>query len=527
VRSEAGFYSQAAMRRLIAPQSVAIVGASARPGSFGAEVRENCRRFDGRLYLVNPAYSVVGEERCYASLAELPETPDCVVVTVKRELVEDVISECVTLGVGAAIVFASGYAEVRDEARKAEQRRLADAARRGGLLLAGPNTNGSSNFVNGAVLTFSPEMALDAPTSNAVGVVSQSGAVGYAAGQAMRRGVNLSHVLVCGNSADVDVADYVAYLAKDDGCAAIVCMVEGLDDPARLVRAAELAREADKPLIMFKAGRGEVAAAATLSHTGSIAGSHQAYVAALENAGAIFVEDHEALLDTAAFLAKAPPPRSGGVAVATASGGWGVILAEPSAAARPRGGSAGGDRPGVRLSREPVRRHRPDPRQSRVLRRDRKRAPRRGLLRRAGLAAAVDDPAHRRGLREDVRDGRRRRPRPGQDRLHGLVHPVAGGPGRGLGRAQRCGGGVPLRPALFRRDHRLEAPGGGPGRAHRTTNRPAGGGAGGRDGARAARRFADSAHRRARGQADPGRLRRGRRRRARRGGSGRGGAGRA
>jgi acetyl-CoA synthetase len=275
----------------------------------------------------------VGEERCYASLADLPETPDCVVVAVKRELVEDVISECVALGVGAAIVFASGYAEVRDEARKAEQRRLADAAQGGGLLLAGPNTNGSSNFVNGAVLTFSPEMALDAPTANAVGVVSQSGAVGYAAGQAMRRGVNLSHVLVCGNSADIDVADYVAYLAKDDDCAAIVCMVEGLDDPVRLVRAAELAREADKPLVMFKAGRGEVAAAATLSHTGSIAGSHQAYVAALENASAIFVEDHEALLDTAAFLAKAPPPRSGGVAVATASGGWGVILADQAEAA--------------------------------------------------------------------------------------------------------------------------------------------------------------------------------------------------
>ncbi len=322
-------YSHAEMARLCAPKSVAIVGASPRAGSFGENVRNNCAGYEGDLYLVNPGYEEVGGQRCYPSLSDLPVVPDSVVITVKRELVQAVIEECVELGVGGAIVFASGFAEVGIPERAEEQRKLVETARKGGVLVAGPNTVGSSNFVNGALLTFSPDMLILPPTPTAaVGVVSQSGAVGYAQAQAMHHGANLSHMLVCGNSADVDIADYVGYLAEEPTCAAVVCMIEGMDDPQRLVTAAKKVRDAGKPLILFKAARGEIGAAAAMSHTGSMAGSHKSYVAALEAVGAIFIDDQDALLDTASFLAKAGTPSSEGVAIITSSGGWGIICAD-------------------------------------------------------------------------------------------------------------------------------------------------------------------------------------------------------
>jgi acetyl-CoA synthetase len=325
-------YSWSDLRRLVDPRTVAIVGASPTPGSFGDNVLKNCAGFDGEILLVNPGYERIGERPCHRSLAELPTTPDHVIVAVKRELVLPVLEECGARGVGGVTVFASGYGEL-GEAGRAEQDALAEAARRGGFRLAGPNTVGSSNFVSGALLTFSPEIPQARARPNAVGLVSQSGAVGYAAAQAVRRGVNVSHMLICGNSADVDVADYVAYLAADPACAVIVCMLEGLGAPRRLVLAARAAREAGKPLVMFKAARGERGAAAAVSHTGAMAGAHDLYVAALEAEGAIFVSDHEALLDTASFLAKAGPPRGGDVAILTASGGWGIILADEAEAA--------------------------------------------------------------------------------------------------------------------------------------------------------------------------------------------------
>lgn len=325
-------YSWAELRRLVDPQVVAIVGASPTPGSFGDNVLKNCAGFDGEILLVNPGYDRIGERPCYPGLAALPKTPDHVIVAVKRELVLPVLEACGALGVGGATVFASGYGEL-GEAGRAEQDALAAAARRGGFRLAGPNTVGSSNFVSGGLLTFSPEIPQMRARPKAVGLVSQSGAVGYAAAQAVRRGVNVSHMLICGNSADVDVADYVSYLAAEPACAVIVCMLEGLEAPRRLVLAARAAREAGKPLVMFKAARGERGAAAAISHTGAMAGAHDLYVAALEAEGAIFVTDHEALLDVASFLAKAGPPRGGEVAILTASGGWGIILADEAEAA--------------------------------------------------------------------------------------------------------------------------------------------------------------------------------------------------
>ena len=322
-------YRRAQLERLLSPRSIAIVGASARSGSFGERTQRNLAGFAGRLHLVNARYDRLSGLPCHPSVATLPEAPDLAVVAAPMEAVEGVVRDCVAAGVGAAVVYAAGFAETGRPERVALQNRVADMAREGGVLLVGPNCIGLLDYASGATVSFAavPRPARP-PGAAAVGIVSQSGNLGFAMAQGVERGVSVARVLACGNSADVDVADCVAALAEDPACAAIACLFEGMADPTRLIEAAEIAWAADKPLVVHKLATGEGGAAAALSHTGSLAGSDAAYRAAFERAGAVLVENYEALLETAAFLAKAPAPRAEGVAVVSTSGGAAIMAAD-------------------------------------------------------------------------------------------------------------------------------------------------------------------------------------------------------
>lgn len=321
-------YSHAELRRLIAPERVAIIGATPRPGAFGERVLANLGSFRGAIDLVNGKYDRIGERPCYPSIAALPSPPDCAVITVAREAVEAVVEECVAAGVGGAIVFASGYAETAKPERIAQQERLAAIARRSGIPIVGPNCIGVSNYVTGSRITFMPSSDAAPPTRPAIGIASQSGALGYALSQAIERGVAVSHVLTSGNSCDVDMADYVAYLADDPACRAIALLFEGMAEPRRLIEAAERATAAGKAVVACKLAVGESGAAAALSHTGSLAGAEAAYRAAFERAGVAMVENCEALMELAAFFAKVPPPKARGVAVIATSGGAAIMAAD-------------------------------------------------------------------------------------------------------------------------------------------------------------------------------------------------------
>ncbi len=322
-------YRRAQLERLLNPRSIAIVGASARAGSFGERTQRNLAGFTGSLHLVNTRYDRLGDLPCHPSVSALPEAPDLAVVAAPLEAVEGVVRDCVAAGVGAAVIYAAGFAETGRPERIALQSRVADVAREGGLRLVGPNCIGVLNYASGATVSFAavPRPARP-PGAAAVGIVSQSGNLGFAMAQGVERGVSIARVLACGNSADVDVADCVSALAEDPACAAIACLFEGMADPTRLIEAAEIAWAADKPLVVHKLATGEGGAAAALSHTGSLAGSDAAYRAAFERAGAVLVENYEALLETAAFLAKAPPPRAEGVAVVSSSGGAAFMAAD-------------------------------------------------------------------------------------------------------------------------------------------------------------------------------------------------------
>ncbi|MBN9014206.1 MAG: acetate--CoA ligase family protein, partial [Rhizobiales bacterium] len=166
-----------------------------------------------------------------------------------------------------------------------------------------------------------------------IGIVSQSGALGYTVLQGMERGIGFSHYLAAGNSCDVDVCDFISYLAENDDTRAIVCLLEGVKDGRRFLEAAGKARDAGKALIVYKTGNSETSSKAAMSHTGTMVGSAVAYRTAFEEAGAIAVDDLESVLETASFFAKTKAPSAGrGVGILSTSGGAAVICADKAEA---------------------------------------------------------------------------------------------------------------------------------------------------------------------------------------------------
>ncbi len=328
---ERGAYTRAELERLIAPRSVAIVGASPRAGSFAMRTLENLAHYRGRLYLVNPKYDRIGERPCHPSVAALPEPPDCVVISVPREGVEAALEEAAAARAGAAIVYASGYGEMDATGRSAAQQRLAAIARAAGMPMLGPNCMGLVNHALRAGMTFIPEYARMPGRTGPIAIVSQSGALGYSLAQASERALGIRCFFSAGNSADVDVADLVGALAEDPEVRAIACLFEGVPSAARLLEAGERARRAGKPVVVFKLGTSEAGAAAARSHTGSLAGSAAAWKALFERAGFVPVDDYEALVEYAKFFSVAGAPSARGVAVISGSGGAGVMAADKAA----------------------------------------------------------------------------------------------------------------------------------------------------------------------------------------------------
>ena len=322
-------YSRAMLARLVAPRSVAVVGASPRAGSFGLRTLENLRHFRGEVFAVNAKYDAIEGYPCFPSIDRLPSVPDCVVLVVPREAVEATVAECVRAKVGAIVVFASGYGEMDAGEAADAQRRVSAMAQAAGIPLLGPNCMGLVNHALGAGLTFIPEYHEMKRAVAPLAFVSQSGAMGYCLAQAAERGVGYRYFFSCGNASDVDVADLIAAMAEDPEVKAIACLFEGIASSERLLAAGRIARERGKPVVVYKLGTSADGAAAARSHTGSLAGSAVAFRALFERAGFVQVDDYEALVETAKFFAAAEGrPLAPGVAAVSGSGGAGVISAD-------------------------------------------------------------------------------------------------------------------------------------------------------------------------------------------------------
>jgi acetyl-CoA synthetase len=314
---------------LLRPRSVAVVGATERPGAYGSEALLNLERlgFPGRAYAVNPAREAVHGVPSFPSLRDLPEVPDAVVVAIPAAGVAAVVDEAGALGCGGAVVLAAGFGEARDGAER--QAELVAAARRHGLPVCGPNGNGVVCLPARSALW--GDMVAPLPPGP-VALVSASGNVAVNA-LASRRGLRLHSVVSCGNQAVVGAEDWLEALAVEDGVGAVALYLEGEGDGERWCAALERCAVAGVGVAVLKAGASEAGAAAAQAHTGAVAGDHRAFRAFAEEAGAAWATDPHELLELAKTLAVAGRRRGGprGTAVMTCSGGDASVAADVAA----------------------------------------------------------------------------------------------------------------------------------------------------------------------------------------------------
>lgn len=337
--------SSHALAPLMRPRSIAVLGASPRANTLGNNAVVNLQRFgySGRISPVHPSASEVAGLPAFPSLASLPEAPDCAVVALSADKVADALEEAAARGVRAAVVFASGFAETDDEGR-ARQNDLQALCERAGLVICGPNCLGLVN-VTERISLYSSSVP-ESLTSGALAVVSHSGSGCIALSTLGRFG--MSYIVSAGNAAVVDMAGYLEYLATDASTRVVALFMEQMRDPARFARAMAAMHRAGKPVVALKVGRSAKGAAASAAHTGSLAGSAEAYAEFFRMHGVIAVDDLDEMAESLALmLAVRTPPAGDGLGIISVSGGetamlcdvaerTGVKLPDPSEATKAR-----------------------------------------------------------------------------------------------------------------------------------------------------------------------------------------------
>lgn len=321
------------LTRLLRPRSVAIVGISPEPGSIGANALNNLLAigFAGDIHLVSRSNRAIGERPCSASIDALPEGIDAAVLAVPRQATVEAVKACARRKIGAAIVFAAGFAEM-DEAGRAEQEILARLAREAGMALCGPNCIGLLNVPGKVALTFEPLAPPQAGQGRAIGVVTQSGAMCSTLRLALlAKNLNLSCVVSTGNEAQLTTEDFLAFLVDDDATRVIVLFMEQVRDPQVFLALAARARENKKPIVLMHPGRSARAQLSARTHTGAMADNHAVMAALLKREAVVLVETLDELIDTAEILARFEKPPLKGTALMTNSGafkGYALDLAE-------------------------------------------------------------------------------------------------------------------------------------------------------------------------------------------------------
>jgi len=304
---------------------VAVIGASEKPGKVGRVVLENILRsgFPGKVYPVNPSHDAVFDLTCYPSVSALPEAPDLAVIIVPAPAVREVLEECGSSGVKAAVIISAGFKESGREGYRRETE-LRDTARRHGIRVLGPNCLGLADTATPLNATF----ATRAPQPGKVAFMSQSGALCTAVlGWSQENHLGFSRFISLGNKMDLDESDFLESLEKDGNTAVIAAYLEGVNDGDKFLQVAERVSRS-KPVIVFKAGVTEAGARAVSSHTGTLAGSENAYTAAFRRCGALRAETVEDLFLLARGFSLQPPPRGPRVAVITNAGGPGIIASD-------------------------------------------------------------------------------------------------------------------------------------------------------------------------------------------------------
>ena len=317
------------LHSLLAPRSVAVIGASEREGALGRFVYENMRNHgyqsahEGILYAVNPKYRTVFGERCYGAIQDLPTAPDLIAIATPASTVANILRDAGSIGVKNAVVLSAGFNESGEDGR-IRTKLVITELKRYGIRMIGPNCVGIMRPAIGLDATFANAACRPGPLA----LISQSGAVCTALlDWAATTEIGFSSVVSLGGAVDLDFGELLDYLVQDVETKSILLYIEGIRDARGFVSALRAAARV-KPVVVFKAGRHSAGTDAVTSHTGALAGSDAVFDAALARSGAVRVSSSLQLFAAARILASAKRPAGARLAIVTNGGGPGVVAAD-------------------------------------------------------------------------------------------------------------------------------------------------------------------------------------------------------
>lgn len=312
------------IRYVFEPRNVAVIGVSKDPHKWGYITLKNIidGGFEGSIYPVNPEADTILGLKCYRDIRDVPEV-DSAVIVVPAPAVPKVMEGCVEKGVKVAIIITAGFSEIGPRGEELQQE-VVRIAKKGNVRIVGPNCQGVYVARKKLVATWS-SIPKEKIVLGPIGFVSQSGAfAGMMLRWAIERGIPLSTAISAGNQADLELSDYVKYLADDEATKVIVMYIEGVRNGKEFIKALELCLEKRKPVVVMKVGYTASGAKASRSHTAAIAGMDHVYEAVFKKYGVIRVYEEDDMFYVARTLANVPLPKGDRVGVVSFSGGWGV-----------------------------------------------------------------------------------------------------------------------------------------------------------------------------------------------------------
>jgi len=312
------------MERLLRARSIAIVGISPETGSIGFNCLRNLENFgfDGEIALVSRTRSEVNGRPCVPQVDELPFGVDAALLCLPRAGIVSALEASARRGIGAAVSFASGFAET-GEAGRMEQQRITAVARDAGMAFVGPNCMGFVNYVDGLPYFMHVMPARRAVDGPALAVLTQSGGMMAVINEMARaRGMNVSYAVSTGNEAVTTVEDFLEAVLADDRPGPVAMFVEQIRHPQRFLDLARSAQVKGRPIVLLHPGRSERARASARSHTGAMAGDYEVMRAVVAHAGVVFVDSLDELIDLAGVMTRFPVPPAGGIGIFTDSGAY-------------------------------------------------------------------------------------------------------------------------------------------------------------------------------------------------------------
>lgn len=320
------------LKPMLAPSSIAVIGASADPKRMSGMIVSQIYRFgfEGAVYPINPKYEELAGFKCYPSIRDLVGTPpDVAVIFVNAEAALEAVEDCIEIGVRSLIVLTAGFSETGERGAQLQER-LTRRCRDAGIPVCGPNTAGLANFNSGFVaFGASGFSGLAAKGGGDVAVISASGGLATTIlEQCRQRGLGVSHVIGIGNEAVTTAADYLDYLVDDPEVRCIVCLLESIRDAEAFFAAADRAVAVGKQVIVMKQGRSEAGLRSIRTHTAALGGAAVDFEAACRSHGIITVRELSALADQALLATKLALPAGYATGVLSLPGGGTSLLAD-------------------------------------------------------------------------------------------------------------------------------------------------------------------------------------------------------